>query len=217
MRIILVVLSLLLNVGVATAQKPKCAPTTTPPRDNAVRLQLTTSIAEVSHSVEDGLLNLTLNLNYLNTGTRPILLDKKSSRIYRQLVSKDLRALSACKYIHDIASHFTGSGLLQAREPERSEFVTLAPGESVTFKREISLFVYDGTKETKDDLRPGNYVLQVRVAAWFYAADPAEWEQKWGNQAYLWSENITSEPMSFTVEKPLRPGGLKSNPKPPPN
>lgn len=200
MKMIPLVLLLLLNVGVATAQKTKCVPTTTPPRDNAVRLQLTTSIAE-RHSVEDGLLNLTLNLNYLNTGTRPILLDKKSSRIYRRLVSKDLRAVSACKYIHDISSHFIGSGLLQTREPEQSDFVKLEPGESVSFKREISLFVYDGTRDTKDDLHPGTYVLQVRVAAWFYASDPAEWEQKWGNQAYLWSENVTSVPMPFTVGK----------------
>ena len=199
MKMIPMVVLLLLNVGVVTAQKTKCVPTTTPRRDNAVRLQLTTNIAK-PHQVEDGLLNLTLNLNYLNTGTRPILLDKKSSLIYRRLVSKNLRAVSACKYLHDISSHFI-AGSLQARDPERSEFVTLQPGESVTFKREITLFVYDGTRDTKDDLHPGTYVLQVRVAAWFYAADPAEWEQKWGNQAYLWSENVTSEPMPFTVEK----------------
>lgn len=201
MKMIALVLFLILGVGIATAQKPKCVPTTTPPRDNAVRLQLTTSIAEASYSVEYRLLNLTLNLNYLNTGTRPILLDKKSSVTYRRLVSKSLRAVSACKYLQDSSSHFIGAAQLQARDPERSEFVTLKPGESVAFKGEISLFLYDGTKDTKDDLHSGNYVLQVRVAAWFYYADPAEWEQKWGNQAYLWSENVTSEPMPFTVDK----------------
>ena len=197
----MILMVLFLVVGGAVPQKPKCVPTTTPPRDATVRLRLTTSIAETHHSMEDGLLNLTLNLNYLNTGARPILLDKKSSLIYRRIVSKNLKAVSACKYLHDISAHLIGAGLLQAQEPERSEFVTLKPGESVTFKREISLSVYDGTKDTKDDLHPGNYILQVRVAAWFYYADPAEWEQKWGNQAYLWSENVTSEPMPFTVEK----------------
>jgi hypothetical protein len=94
-----------------------------------------------------------------------------------------------------------GAASLRNGPPERSEFVMLKPEESITLKKEIRYSLYDGTKDTKDDLHPGNYILQVRVAAWFYAADPAEWEQKWGGEAYLWSENVTSEPMPFTVEK----------------
>jgi hypothetical protein len=58
-----------------------------------------------------------------------------------------------------------------------------------------------GLRTRDDRLHPGNYVLQVRVAAWFHYADPAEYEKKWGNEAYVWSENVTSEPMPFTVEK----------------
>ena len=203
MKMVALLLFLLVGFGVAKAQKSKCVPATTPPRDAAVRLQLTTSIAEARYVVEYGSksLLLNLNLNYLNVGTRPILLDQKSTLIYRILVSKNLKAHAACKYLHDASSHIIGSLSMQASDPDQSEFVTLKQGESVTFKREISLSLYDGTKDTKDDLHPGNYVLLVRVAAWFYFADPAEWEQKWGNQAYLWSENVTSEPMPFTIEK----------------
>jgi len=203
MKMAALLLFLVLGFGTAKAQKSKCVPTTTPPRDDAVRLQLTTSIVEARYSVEYGskMLHLILNLNYLNAGTRPILLDKKSSLIYRRLVSKNLRAVSSCKYLDDISAHFIGAESMQAKDPDRSEFVTLKPRESVTFKGEIRLRLYDGTKDTKDDLHPGNYVLLVRVAAWFYFADPAEWEEKWGNQAYLWSENVTSEPMPFTIEK----------------
>lgn len=193
---------------VVDAQKSKCVPTTTPPRDSAVRLQLTTTIAEAHYRVESGSqLHLGLNLEYLNVGTRAILLDKRSSVIYRRIVSKNLKAVSACKYVQDIESHFIGAesmraaGFRLAGEPERSEFVTLKPGESLNLKREISLDLYDGTKDTKNDLRPGDYVLQVRVASWFYFADPSEWEQKWGNEGYLWSENVTSEPMPFTVAR----------------
>jgi len=203
MKVVALCMLLVLGISVAKAQKPKCVPTTTPPRDDTVRLKLVTSIAETRYSVEYGakVLRLSLSLNYQNVGTRPILLDKKSSLIYRQLVSKNFRAVSACKYLQDISSHFIGGELLRASAPERSEFITLNPGESVDLKDEVMFRLYDGSKDTKDDLHPGNYVLQVRVAAWFYAADPAEWERKWGNEAYVWSGNITSEPMPFAVQK----------------
>lgn len=208
MKGLALVLLLTFAFTTAKAQKSKCVPTTTPPRDHQVRLQLTTSIAEAHYSTEYGpkSLVLRLNLNYQNVGTRPILLDKKSSRIYRKIVTKNLKALAACKYLYDASSHaistedMTRAGF-RFSDPEQSEFVTLEPGKSLRMEREIALSLYDGTKDTKDDLHPGNYVLQVRVAAWFYFADPAEWEQKWGNEAYLWSENVTSEPMAFTVEK----------------
>lgn len=208
MKGLAIVLLLTFAFCLAKAQKSKCVPTTTPPRDKQVRLQLTTSVAEVQYSTEysSPRLVLKLNLDYQNVGTRPILLDKKSSRIYRKIVTKNLKAMAACKYLYDASSHPIGAEAMKAAgfrlsDPERSEFVTLEPGKSLRLEREIDLRLYDGTKDTKDALHPGNYVLQVRVAAWFYFADPAEWEQKWGNEAYLWSENLTSEPMTFTVEK----------------
>ena len=208
MKALALVLFLTFGFTIGKAQKSECVPTTTPPRDNAVRLQLTTSIADARYSTEYGpwSLLLTLNLDYQNVGTRTILLDKKSSRIYRRIVTKNLKALAACKYQYDASSHAIGAESMKAAgfrfsDPERSEFVTLEPGKSLRLERTIDLSLYDGTKDTKDDLHPGNYLLLVRVAAWFYFADPAEWEQKWGNQAYLWSENVTSEPMPFTIEK----------------
>lgn len=208
MKVFTLVLFVIFTCSGATAEKRKCVPATTPPRDNAVRLQLTTTIAEARYSIESGSksLLLTLNLDYQNVGTRPILLDKKSSYIYRRIVTKNLKTLAACRYLYDASSHAIGMENMRAvgfryTEPERSEFVTLDPGKSLRMERRISLSLYHGTEDSKDYLHPGNYLLQVRVAAWFYFADPAEWEQKWGNQAYLWSENVTSEPMSFTVEK----------------
>ena len=68
---------------------------------------------------------------------------------------------------------------MQDGEPQRSEFIALKPGESISFKSEIILGLYDGTKD-KDELHPGSYVLQVRVAAWFYFAEPEEYQQKIG-------------------------------------
>jgi hypothetical protein len=208
MKTFALVLFLLLNLGIANAQNSKCVPTSEP-RDDRVQLKLTTSITEARYSVEHGsrLLHLTLNLEYRNTGSRPILLDKKSSFIYRKIITKDIVSLAACKYLYDASSHPIGvedmekAGFRAVAEPERSEFVVLKPKESLNLKKEIILRLYDGTKDTEDNLHPGNYVMQVRVAAWFYFADPVEWEEKWGNEAYLWSENVTSEPMSLTIKE----------------
>lgn len=209
MRIVTLLVVFLVSFGGATAQKSKCVPSTTPPRDKAVRLQLTTNIAEARYSVEGSsqLLFLTLNLDYLNVGSRPILLDKHSSSIYRKIVTRNVKALTACKYLYDAVSHpisvedMERAGFRRDAEPDKAEFAELRPGETLRLKREIVLYLYEGTKDTDDLLHPGNYVLQVRVAAWYYYADPVEWEQKWGNEAYVWSENVTSEPMPFTVEK----------------
>jgi hypothetical protein len=158
MKMIALVSFLSLCVGVATAQKSKCVPTTTPPRDKSVRLQLTTKIVDARNSVEYGsrLLTLTLNLNYLNTGTRAILLDKKSSLIYRRLVSKNTKSVSACKYLSDITAHFMGAASLRNGPPERSEFVMLKPEESITLQNEMRVSRYDGPKDRKDALQAGD-------------------------------------------------------------
>jgi hypothetical protein len=206
MKIIVLVLFLISGLGNVNAQNPNCVPKSQP-LDDRVQLQLNTTVADQRYAEEGETkhLHLTLNLNYSNKGSRPILLDKKSSVIYRNIVSTDLVAAAACKYVYDASIHsitvksMQSAGFRFDREPERQEFVTLKPGDSLNLKKEIILDLYDGTKDTEDDLHPGTYLLQVRVATWFYFVEAAEYQKRWRNQGYLWSENMTSEPMTFTV------------------
>lgn len=46
------------------------------------------------------------------------------------------------------------AGFRSSFEPERSEFIMLKPRESHKLKTEITLRLYDGTKDTEDVLHP---------------------------------------------------------------
>jgi hypothetical protein len=55
-----------------------------------------------------------LNLTYSNTGNRPILFEKKSSLIYRKLISRNFKAASDGKYEYDESSSFIDVRIMQA-------------------------------------------------------------------------------------------------------
>ena len=209
-------LILCLTFGVAIADVQKSFETANRGMTNTnqsaeAQLQLSTSVIEQRYSVEAGsrLLRLRLNLSYSNIGNRPILLDKKSSLVYRKLVSRNLKAASEMKYEYDESSSFIDVRSMQAAGmqmdmrilPEKETFITLKPGESYSLEKGVILRLYDGTKDTEDFLHPGKHFLQLRVATWFYFADPVTYREKWRDEGYLWSENITSLPMALRVEK----------------
>ena len=212
MKGLLLILCLTLGVAVSDAHKPSEIANwvvTNSDQHTDAELQLSTSLIEQRYSVEAGsrLLRLMLNLTYSNTGNRPILLDKKSSLVFRRLLSSNLKAASERKYDYDESSSFIGVREMQAAgirlesTPELDSFIILKPKESYSLKTELILRLYDGTKDTEDFLHPGTRFLQLSVATWYYFADPDRYREKWSNEGYLWSKDITSVPMPLTVEK----------------
>jgi hypothetical protein len=212
-RLSLVVWWLTLCLTIANAQKssgPSKSIRMNAGQSAAVRLQLSTTISEQEYSVEAGfrLLRLIVNLTYSNPGERPVLLDKKSSLVYRKLLSSNLKAASQRKYDYDESSSFIdvrsmqSAGMRLASIPEKEAFIVLKTGESYSLKKEIVLRLYDGTKDTEGFLRPGTYFLQISVATWYYFVDPEKYREQWSAEGYLWSQNITSAPMPLNIEKP---------------
>jgi hypothetical protein len=136
-----------------------------------VQLQLSTNIREQRYSFEAGvrLVRLSLNLNYSNRGTEPILLDKKSLLVYRRMVSQDLKAASRKKYNQDILSSVIDFESLRAAgmhfdtTPEKEAFVKLNPGESFSLEKIVFFQLYDGTKDSEDDLNPGTYSYRSKL------------------------------------------------------
>ena len=118
------------------------------------QLQLTTSAANERYTVDQyGVRSLdwTLKLTYTNTGIQPILLDKKSSLIYRSMVSRSLKAAASKKYEYDLNSHFiTVENMRKAGfrdgDPEEDAFIILRPGESFSLEKDYGVYIYDRTK-----------------------------------------------------------------------
>lgn len=147
----------------------------------------------------------TLRLTYANTGEQTILLDRRSSAIFRSMVSRSLKAAAAKRYTETTRfSYFDlrKVGFREGEFPREDAFVTLKPGELYSLEKEgFGVRLYDGTKDSEDELRPGHYFLQLRVATRYYLIQPEEYRERWRDKGYLWSKNVISEPMPFTVEK----------------
>jgi hypothetical protein len=93
------------------------------------------------------------------------------------------------------------AGMRGGDAPHEDVFVTLKAGESYTIMKDSAVNLHDGGKNSKGFLDPGKYFLQVRIATWYYFADPESYREQWRDKGYLWSKNITSDPMPFTVKK----------------
>jgi hypothetical protein len=163
-------------------------------------LRLTTTI--LKHELSPGEhLRLTLGLHFINAGTLPLILYRHSSVVSRYTVSRTREGALAKKFIRDVSplvmpivpSPRTGE------TPDASLFVTLQPNESYVTETEVFL---DLKADDEDqELRAGDYFLQVRVRTWY---DPSELamsqRKKWRPLGYLWSGAVTSSPMPFSIK-----------------
>lgn len=111
---------------------------------------------------------------------------------------------AAKKYVDDTAFSYFDLRKAGVREevPREDAFVTLRPGESYSLDKDgFGVRLYNGTKDSEDELQPGNYFLQLRVATWYYLVRPEDYRKRWRDKGYVWSADITSQPMPFTVLK----------------
>jgi hypothetical protein len=168
------------------------------------KLRLSTAIVTQRFSVERDLraLRLTLKLTYTNDGTLPILLDRKSVLIYRTTVSKSLKAAASRRYIVDRSYYFTDltKAGMSVSDPEEGAFIILRAGESFTAPENVEVVIGAGPKDGKKFLSDGDYLLQVRVATWYYFVEPNVYRERWIAKGFLWSDNMTSQPMRFSAQ-----------------
>lgn len=164
-----------------------------------LQVQLTTSIVKQEYSSNDRL-SLVLRLTFTNVGDQNIILDKNSSLIERHMISRNLKAAAAKKYVEDVSPMI--SILYTDKTPEISLFMILKPGESYSLETKFDLFIDDGTTDSEDSLRAGDYFLQIRVRTWYYTRQlEAKFREELSQTGFLWVESIKSAPMPFKVEK----------------
>jgi len=178
-----------------TASKPTSAP-----------LIVEARITDEKYIVENNssMWRWSLILTYKNMGLEPILLYKKSSLIYRSMTSRSAKAAFRGRYEEQTYSHFFSADALGAsgflnRRPEEADFVTLKPGESYSVEAEYGMETTEAARRGRRAHR-GKRFIQLRVATWYFYVDPEEYRQKWRNKGYLWSQNVTSQPMAFTLK-----------------
>ena len=150
-------------------------------------------------------LRLTLKFHYTNIGSQTILLDKKSKLIHRSMISRSLKNALTNRYEQETTASYITDDALQAAgfrdaDPETLAFVVLKPGESYTIEAAYGVR-HDGSSKETEGISPGKHFLQFGVATWYYNADPNSYRAKWLSDGYLWSDNMTSVPMPFTVER----------------
>lgn len=167
-------------------------------------LQLTTSVVSENYcsEMDATFLQWRLKLTYTNVGQHPVLLDAKSKWIYRTLVSRDLKAATAQRYEQAPESFFGDLAKFGFKNtPEQASFIVLKPGEVFNVDSDARVMVDDGRPDIANDLGVGDHVLQVRVATWYYFAAPAAYREQWSSRGDLYSANITSVPLPFTIKK----------------
>jgi hypothetical protein len=190
--------------------------TLTPTQQNSIsgkslgeiaKLKLETSVVERKYcrAGTSTDLSLTLKLSFTNIGTVPIVLDKNSSAVGREMVSQSLENAAARKYVYDARGYVIDlpeAGVRLHTDPKPEFFVTLEPSQSFFTEQALNLSVYDGSKDTDDELHPGRLFLQIFVHTWYFIAPPDKYsDQWWKTKGYLWSQGIKSNPMLLIIEK----------------
>ncbi|HKP37793.1 MAG TPA: hypothetical protein VJT71_13130 [Pyrinomonadaceae bacterium] len=171
------------------------------PLPAGIKLVLETTIVSKQYCSTAPFLLLTLSLKFTNLGDKPILLDRRSKLIGRELVSRNLKDLAGKKYLYKVSPmlDLAGAGIGRNLPEDLMLFAVLKPGESLTTSTESRVDVIVGPD--RDGLPPGKYLLQVRVITWYYYPSATDrLRAQWQDRGYLWTTDLTSKPMTFEVE-----------------
>lgn len=166
------------------------------------QLQLSTSVVEQRYC-SDGRVRFQLRLDFTNAGKQPVVLDKRSSTIPKYLVSRDAKAAGVKKFQAKIERliGLNSSGMSLESTLDESSFLTLKPGETYSLTKPIS-FLIARTGDKEGSIRAENHVLQIVVVTWYYPRfSNVKAREQWRQKGYVWSDDITSLPMPFNIEK----------------
>jgi hypothetical protein len=172
-------------------------------------LRLTTSVVESRYEKERGNnssanLRLKLQLRYLNVGSKSLILYKHDNTVFRQMISRSVSEAESQRYLSDLSLTTVTDGAPGLRDTAvpTSHFIVLPAGGFYETETDLTIFVRRGGSDKESDgLAPGEYALLVSVSTWPDEASLADrLRNRWNELGILWSKNVTSLPMPFTVE-----------------
>lgn len=169
-------------------------------------LELTTRLDEKQYCCVNQLI-LVVRLIYRNVGTEKTIL-ARGKVIYKDYVSRSLEFIKGGKYESTGINMWSSDiSLTASASPDSSYFVILAPGETYETETFIAgpFTVRNGLAgaEDKNGLPTGDYFLQVATITFPFGTSDEEINElrgRWKTYGYLWTANLTSLPMSFTVD-----------------
>lgn len=166
-------------------------------------LQLTAEVLE-ARFCESGYLRLQLQLRYFNSSNQPIILSRQSNTIMTYFISKNINDAKKQKYEQKYSPMQSPIGepeQFDDESPNEQAFVLLEPAAAYEVTAVAHLpFIYDATDDDADLLRPGRHVLKVRVQTWLGRQDATtKLRERWRAHGYLWSQEIISRPMIFSI------------------
>ena len=163
-------------------------------------LELNTDLIKLEACSRNGL-RFTVRLNFTNRGKNAVILDKRSTAVSQYMMSRNLNNALKKKYETTVPVFFglDGVGMTMDSVPDESQFVVLKPGETYS-PPGVLTSVLGADSDGSRRLREFN-VFQMVVLTWYYPrASNIKWRDQWQTKGYLWSDPITSIPMSFKVD-----------------
>jgi len=171
-----------------------------------VQMQLSTTVVKQEYCDNDHV-RFKLRLRLSNVGAEPVILYRYSLAITQRMVSRSLKNAATGRYVENLTPYVDPVLPEPANEatPDNQLLVSLRPGESYEIDDDFHLSVFDGSTETSDFLRPGSYFLQIRVPTWYWGQEKAvKLRDRWREYGFLWTRDLTSLPMPFSVDKHRR-------------
>ena len=171
-------------------------------------LQLTAEVIEqryCSISPDKITLQLKLKVRYSNLGAERLIIYQGHDLFYQIKVSSDPATETRPYEVLLLNMHYFDEEfeLIDARSPGKV-FERLGPREF--FERQLftGLGVTDDHKErSSTTVKPGRHTVHVIVSTWYQTPQLAEkLRQQWQRKGLLWTQPLTSAPVSIVIEKP---------------
>ena len=191
----LVVLSQIIFPETLSAQSPR-------------PLQLTAEIIEqhyCSITPDKLTLQLKLKVRYSNRGSERLIIYQGHDLFYQIKVLSDAATETRPYEVLLLNMHYFDEEFerIDASSPGKV-FEKLGPGEF--FERQLitGVGVTDDDKQrSSTTVKPGRHTVQVIVSTWYQTPQLAEkLRQQWLRKGVLWTQPLTSVPVSFVIEKP---------------
>ena len=163
-------------------------------------LQLSTRVLEQRYcndpNAEDQFdVKMQLELQYKNVGKRTVIFDRDSDTILGYRSAGAIKDLEVAPY-NERSNARQRTSISETGDKPSSRFVTLKPNQTYLVETNFRL-PYSSEWALKE-----NQILQIVVSTWSGTKKQSdELKEKWKSIGLLWTDDVRSQPMQFSIEQ----------------